>query len=83
MYLLALSLLLFYISPFYDEYQFSAGFNAVALPNREGNYKLRGLPDGTYTVTFEGIAPYIAQTKTNVVVKKGETTQLETVTLLK
>lgn len=60
-----------------------AGFNAVALPNREGNYKLRGLPDGTYTVTFEGIAPYIAQTKTNVVVKKGETTKLETFTLLK
>jgi hypothetical protein len=58
-----------------------AGFDAVALPNSNGNFKLRGLPDGTYTVTFEGLAPYQSQTKTGVVVKKGETTQLEPVTL--
>lgn len=58
-----------------------AGFDAVALPHTNGNFKLRGLPEGTYTVTYEGIAPYQSQTKTGVVVKKGETTQLEPVTL--
>jgi len=60
-----------------------AGFNGVALPGREGEFKLRGLTDGTYTVTVEGIAPYKNQTINNVVVKKGEDTNLGTITLVK
>ena len=60
-----------------------ADFNAVALPNRDGKFKLRGLNEGTYTVTYEGLSPYIRQTVSNVVVTKGKTTKLETVTLLK
>lgn len=60
-----------------------AGFNAVALPSREGEFKVRGLTDGIYTVTVEGIAPYIKQTISNVVVKKGEDTKIGTITLVK
>lgn len=60
-----------------------AGFNAVALPSREGGFKVRGLADGNYTVTVEGIAPYVKQTINNVVVKKGEDTNIGTITLKK
>ena len=60
-----------------------AGFNAVALPSREGEFKVRGLNDGTYTVTVEGLAPYKSQTIRNVVVKKGEETKIGTITLVK
>jgi len=59
------------------------GFNAVALPSREGEFKVRGLTDGTYTVTIEGIAPYAKKIITNVVVKKGEDTKIGTITLKK
>jgi hypothetical protein len=60
-----------------------AGFNAVALPFKDGAFKLRGLKAGTYTVTIEGIAPYLKETISNVVVKKGEDTELGTITLKK
>ena len=60
-----------------------AGFNGVALPNRDGEFKIRGLNDGTYTVTVEGLAPYKSQTISNVVVKKGEDTKIGTITLVK
>lgn len=59
------------------------GFNGVALPSREGEFKIRGLNDGTYTVTVEGLAPYKSQTISNVVVKKGEDTKIGTITLVK
>jgi len=60
-----------------------AGFDGVALPNREGEFKLRGLESGTYTVTVEGIAPYLKETISNVVVTKGKDTELGTITLKK
>jgi hypothetical protein len=60
-----------------------AGFNAVALPSRDGSFKVRGLTDGTYTVTVEGITPYITQTINSIVVKKGENTKIRTITLVK
>lgn len=59
----------------------SAGFNAVALPNYDGKYKIRGLKEGTYTVTFQGISTYKEQKIENVKVSKGETTKLASVTL--
>jgi hypothetical protein len=60
-----------------------AGFNAVALPFRGGEFKIRGLKAGTYTVTVEALAPYKPQTINNVVVKKGEDTEIGTITLVK
>lgn len=58
-----------------------AGFNGVALPNRKGEFKLRGLEPGTYTVTFEGLAPYVDKVISNVVVTKGKETELGVITL--
>lgn len=56
-------------------------FNSVALPNHEGRFMIRGLEEGTYTLTYEGAAGYIPQTKTNVVVTKGKVTRVDAVTL--
>lgn len=58
-----------------------AGFDAVALPNQEGKFMLRGLNEGTYTVTFEGIAPFTKQSVSNVKVTKGQVTKLDPVTM--
>jgi hypothetical protein len=58
-----------------------AGFNGVALPNREGNFKLRGLEAGTYTVIVQGIPPYVDKVISNVVVTKGKETELGVITL--
>jgi hypothetical protein len=58
-----------------------AGFNGVALPNREGEFKLRGLESGTYTVTVQGLAPYVDKVISNVVVTKGKETELGVITL--
>jgi hypothetical protein len=60
-----------------------AGFNAVALPFKDGKFKLRGLKPGTYTVTIEAIPPYLKETISNVVVAKGKDTELGTITLKK
>jgi hypothetical protein len=60
-----------------------AGFNGVALPNREGKFKLRGLESGTYTVTVQGLAPYLDKVISNVVVTKGKETELGVITLTK
>lgn len=58
-----------------------AGFNGVALPNREGKFKLRGLETGTYTVTIQGIPPYVDKVISNVMVTKGKETELGVLTL--
>ena len=58
-----------------------AGFNGVALPNREGKFKLRGLESGTYTVTVQGLAPYADKVISNIVVTKGKETELGVITL--
>ena len=60
-----------------------AGFDAVALPFKDGEFKLRGIKPGTYTVTIEPLAPYLKETITNVVVVKGKDTELGTITLKK
>jgi len=59
----------------------STGFTGVALPNQEGKFKLRGLDEGTYTITFEGIAPYTSKTVSTIAVTKGKTTNVGTTTL--
>lgn len=57
-------------------------FNSIALPNHEGRFMIRGLEEGTYSLTYEGAPGYIAQTITNVVVTKGQVTRLDPVTLV-
>jgi len=57
------------------------GFNSVAIPAPNGEFKIRGLKEGTYTVTYTAVG-YVSQTKT-VTVTKGKDTKMDTVTLLK
>lgn len=57
------------------------GFNAVALPAPNGEFKIRGLREGTYSVTYTADG-YVSQTKT-VTVGKGKDTKMDVVTLVK
>jgi hypothetical protein len=58
-----------------------AGFNAIALPAPSGEFKIRGLKEGNYTITYVADG-YVTHTK-NATVKKGELTKLAEVTLIK
>jgi len=58
-----------------------AGFDGVALPDREGRFKLRGLEVGTYTVTIQGLAPYKEKVISNISVTTGKATDLGVITL--
>lgn len=59
----------------------ASGFEGNALPNRDGKFMIRGLEEGTYTVTFKGNSPYETKTIPGVVVTKGKLTKLDAVTL--
>lgn len=44
--------------------------------NSSGNFKLRGLPPGSYTVTVTPVLPMMPSTQSNVVVQAGQNTVL-------
>ncbi len=54
---------------------------AFAIPEDEGEFKLRGLTEGSYSVLFKALAPYKDTTLLNVQVQNGMETQLPTITL--
>ena len=54
---------------------------AVAIPNPDGRFKVRGLTPGNYSVLIDGISPYIDTTLTNVNVAAGRDTRLGEITL--
>jgi hypothetical protein len=56
---------------------------ATAIPESNGEYKIRGLAEGTYTVTFHSENGYKDQVLTNIYVKKSSETKIPTVTLQK
>jgi len=56
---------------------------AYALPGWEGNFKVRGLDTGTYTVFINGSNGYNDTTINNVSVTVGKTTNLGTIKLHK
>jgi len=60
---------------------FNATDTAMAIPEHEGEFKIRGLLDGTYSVLIQGSNGYKDTTLTNVVVKSGSETKLSTITL--
>lgn len=55
--------------------------SAVAIPNPDGRFKVRGLNPGNYTVLIDGTSPYIDTTLTNVNVTAGRDTRLGEITL--
>lgn len=54
---------------------------ALALPGDEGEFKIRGLAPGTYTVLFKSVASYHDTTLTNISVLLGQNTNLPTIVL--
>jgi len=62
---------------------FNATDTAFALPDRddEGEFKIRGLKEGTYSVTIQGINGFLDSTITNVQVIKGRETELGKIVL--
>ena len=53
----------------------------TAIPEREGEYKIMGLDEGTYKVILAGSNGYLDTTLNNVTVRKGEDTHLPSITL--
>jgi hypothetical protein len=62
---------------------FNAKDTAFAIPDYDddGEYKVKGLNPGTYSILFDGIVPYKDTTIQNIVVRKNEDTKVPTVTL--
>jgi len=56
---------------------------AYALPNREGEFKMRGLKDGTYKLLVKASNGYRDTTINNVVVVKPKTTSVGVIELRK
>jgi hypothetical protein len=54
---------------------------ANALPEREGEFEVRGLTAGTYSVLFRATAPYKDTTLSNINVQDGQETKLPDITL--
>jgi hypothetical protein len=60
---------------------YNATDTATARPDREGEFKIKGLKPAVYSVKYSGDAPYKDTTLTNITVKKGDDTKLPTITL--
>jgi hypothetical protein len=62
---------------------YNATDTASAFPEKDGKYKIRGLTEGIYSITFLGSNGYNDTTITNVSISKGRDTRISTVTLKK
>lgn len=61
---------------------YNAQDTATAIPeDDDGDYKIRGLKAGTYSVLFKGSNGYRDTTVANVLVQKGRSTELNSITL--
>lgn len=60
---------------------YNATDTSFSRPEDEGEFKIRGLKEGTYTVFIDGINGYRDSTISNVVVQRSRTTKLNTVLL--
>ena len=54
-----------------------------AIPEKNGEYEIQGLREGTYAVTFHSFNGYRDTTISNVVVRKGSKVELPNITLRK
>jgi hypothetical protein len=62
---------------------YNASDTLYAIPNWGGNYMLRGVPAGTYSINFKGTSGYNDTTINNIVVDSMKVTQVPTITLHK
>ena len=62
---------------------FGSSDTSYALPNREGNFKVRGLKDGTYRVHISAANGYRDTTINNVIISNASNVSISTVMLHK
>lgn len=62
---------------------YNATDTAYALPWNEGEFKIRGLKDGTYSLFIDGINGYQDSTINNIIVTRGKETDVNTILLHK
>lgn len=67
--------------PFVDVY--NATDSATAIPEKDGEYKILGIREGIYSITFKGSNGYMDTTLTNVQISKGVETHIPDITLRK
>lgn len=60
---------------------YNATDTAFAMPEDEGEFKIRGLKDGTYSLFIDGINGYLDSTINNITVIRGRETDLGTIRL--
>ncbi len=66
-------------NPFVKVYNATA--SATASPEDDGEYKVRGLNEGMYNITFQGSNGYKDTTITNIQLLKGQEVKIPTITL--
>lgn len=62
---------------------FNTNDSATAMPENDGEYKIRGLRDGIYSIKFTGSNGYRDTTISNIQVQKGKETHITNITLRK
>ena len=62
---------------------YNATDTANGIPREDGDFKIRGLREGNYSILFKGFNGYHDTTITNIQVKNGEEKTMPTVTLSK
>lgn len=62
---------------------YNATDTAFALPEHDGEYKIKGLKEGTYAIHFDATFPYLDSTITGIRVYKGKETKVANMTLHK
>jgi len=62
---------------------FNDADTVMALPNSSGEFKVKNLKTGTYTVMVKSLAGYQDEIKTNISVEAGKETDLGTITMHK
>ena len=60
---------------------FNATDSASAIPENDGEYKIRGLRDGIYSIKFTGSNGYRDTTISNIRVQRGSETHVTNITL--
>jgi len=62
---------------------FNATDSASAIPENDGEYKIRGLKEGVYSISFNGSNGYRDTTISNIQIQKGRETHITNITLRK
>ena len=60
---------------------YNSNESATASPEKDGEYKVRGLHEGMYNITFQGSNGYKDTTITNIQLLKGQEVKIPTITL--